>query len=111
MNRIQKSNYEIDVPKVVFVGINSLLPLVTQEMLLYPRLCLDYVQLVSLLVEYFPDRLSGLPQTLLSSLLESLLFGMNQSIGRISDYSFKAVQSLGLFNWSQLVQGEFLLYD
>jgi hypothetical protein len=77
-------------------------------MLDYPKLCLDYIYLVSLLVDYFPDRLSQLPQNLLSGLLESLLFGMQQSVGRISDYSFKAVQSLGLFNWSEIVNGTIL---
>ncbi|KAJ3359354.1 Exportin-4 [Kappamyces sp. JEL0680] len=103
--RIQKSQFEVDVPKVVFVGVNALLPLVTKEMLDFPKLCLDYVYLVSLLVDYFPDRLAGLPQHLLSGLLESLLFGMHQSVGRISDFSFKAVQSLGLYTWSQMASG------
>lgn len=99
-------NYEVDVSKVVFVGVNSLLPLVTKQMLEYPRLCLDYVYLVSLLVEYFPDRLTSLPSSLLSSLLESLLFGMNQTgMERISDHSFKAVQTLGLYHWSQVMSG------
>jgi hypothetical protein len=31
--RIQKARFQIDVSVVVFVGVNSLLPLITQEML------------------------------------------------------------------------------
>ncbi len=106
MARIQNSQYEVDVPRVVFVGVNSLLPLITKEMLEYPRLCIDYLHLVVLLVDYFPDRLTGLPEPLLNSLLESLLFGTNQSVSRIPDYSFRAIQSLGLYNWSQIVAGK-----
>ena len=105
LSRIQKSQFEVDVPKVVFVGVNSLLPLITKEMLEYPSICLDYMHLVGLLVDYFPDRLVTLPQTLQSSLLESLLFGTHQPLSRISDYSFKAIQSLGLYNWAQSVSG------
>jgi hypothetical protein len=105
LGRIQKSQFEIDVPKVVFVGVNSLLPLITKDMLEYPSICLDYMHLVGLLVDYFPDRLVTLPQTLQSSLLESLLFGTHQPLSRISDYSFKAIQSLGLYNWAQTVSG------
>ncbi|KAJ3275135.1 Exportin-4 [Terramyces sp. JEL0728] len=99
--RMQKNESDIDVSKVVFVGVNNLLALITKEMLEFPRLCLDYMHLVSLLVEYFPDRLSTLPVSLLNSLVQSLIFGTTLSIGRIPGYSLKAIQSLALFAWSE----------
>lgn len=98
--RVQKAKLEYDVSRVVFAGVNSLLPLVTEKMLQFPRLCLDYMHLVGLLIEYFPDQLATLPVSLLTSLVQSLLFGTQQSIGRISDYSYKAIQSLALFAWA-----------
>ncbi|KAJ3323580.1 Exportin-4 [Boothiomyces sp. JEL0866] len=103
--RMQKNEADTDVSKVVFVGVNNLLGLITKEMLEFPRLCLDYMHLVSLLVEYFPDRLSSLPVSLLNSLVQSLIFGTTLSIGRIPGYSLKAIQSLALFAWSESSTG------
>ena len=99
--RMQKSDLPIDVAEITFVGVNSLLPLITHEMLQFPKLCLDYVHLVGLLIEYFPDRLATLPSTLLESLIQSLLYGTQQFMGRISEYSLKGIQSLGLYCWAQ----------
>ena len=59
------------------------------------------MHLVGLLIEYFPDKLYNLPVSLLNSLVQSLLYGTQQAIGRIPDYSFKAIQSLALFSWAQ----------
>jgi hypothetical protein len=99
-SKIQNSNYEVDVATVVFTGVNSLLPLITKDMLEFPRLCNEYMSLVNLLIEYFPDRLATLPSHLLNSLVDSLLFGSQVSLGRISDYSYKAIQLLALYAWS-----------
>ncbi|KAI8897704.1 hypothetical protein BC833DRAFT_24123 [Globomyces pollinis-pini] len=70
-------------------------------MLEFPKLCSEYMTLVSLLIEYFPDRLSQLPSSLLDSLIQSLLFGTQQNFSGISDISFKAIQSLALYAWAE----------
>jgi hypothetical protein len=59
------------------------------------------------MIEYFPDRLHTLPAQLLTSLVHSLLFGTQQSIGRIADYSYKAIQALSLFVWAQSQSSRF----
>ena len=105
--RIQKSEFQIDVAQIVFVGVNAVLPLITHEMLQYPALCIDYINLVGLLIDYFPDKLEALPPALLNSLVKSLFFGTQQSLGKISDISFKAIQSLGLYSWVQTASSKY----
>jgi hypothetical protein len=100
IDRIKNNQFEYDVGGVVFMGMNSLLLLIKPEMLQHPRLCMEYMTLVGLLVEYFPDRLSTLPEVLLNSLYESLLFG-TQSMGRIPGLSYRAIQSLALYGWKR----------
>ncbi|KAI9103836.1 armadillo-type protein [Phlyctochytrium arcticum] len=91
----------VDVADVVFYGLNIIIPLITDQMLLFPELCKDYISLVSNLVRYFPDKLSTLPPELIASLVRSLEFGMNNFMAEVARGAFEAVTTLSLFAWDE----------
>lgn len=80
---------------VVFVGLNSLLPLITESMLQYPGLCCDYIRLVNRCVEYCPSKMRGLPPNLFNSIIQSLIFSISQPA--TAESSLNAIQNLSLF--------------
>nr|KAJ3418504.1 Exportin-4 [Polyrhizophydium stewartii] len=106
VTRLRKSavNSTIDVAQVVFFGVNTLMPLINEEMLSYPRLCSNYISLVSNLIEYFPNKLAQLPPTLLMSLVSSLIYGVNQANANLGNAALAAMESLALYHWAERIQ-------
>ena len=90
--------------QVVFFGVNQLIPLVTEEMLSFPSLCKNYIQLVAYLLEYFPHKLVELQPELLNSLVKSLLYGLNHPVSTLGIAALKAMESMALFYWVETIQ-------
>ncbi|TPX33725.1 hypothetical protein SmJEL517_g03402 [Synchytrium microbalum] len=96
---------------VVFHGVNTVIPLISAEMLKYPQLGREYVPLVSRLVQYFPERLIQLPAPLLSSLVKSLIYGFDATEYEIARSAFEAAMTLAI--WSrkpEAIQDPALVY-
>ncbi|KAI8926272.1 armadillo-type protein [Entophlyctis helioformis] len=93
-----------DVVQVVFFGVNELIPLITDDMLSFPRLCSDFINLVSNLVEYFPNKLAQLPSELLAGLVKSLVSGVNQPMSALSVSALRAMESLALYLWAESIK-------
>lgn len=53
--------------QVVFEGLGVLVPLMSGELLLFPKLCHSYFALLSHMVEVYPEQLASLPGKRLSS--------------------------------------------
>lgn len=87
----------VDVADVVFYGVNIVLPLITDEMLRYPRLCRLYTHLASDLLEFFPEKLATLPPELLASLLKTLNFGIESHWAEVAETTFAAITALAIY--------------
>ncbi|KAF0739249.1 hypothetical protein Ae201684P_012918 [Aphanomyces euteiches] len=89
------------VADVVFSGLNQVIPLMTHELLRYPKLSVQYFTLVSYLVDVYPEKVVCLNPTLLQQLLESLVVGMQHTHVEIVRYSFQSVGELAAFQLRQ----------
>lgn len=89
-NRVESTQ----ITDVIFYGLQQILPLMSQGLLQYPTLCLNYFSLVGFMVETYPEKLCALPFDLFNSLLESLLFGMSHSNSQVSKCSLQGLASL-----------------
>ena len=49
------------VCKVVFAGLDVLVPLMTGDLLQFPKLCRSYFALLGHMLEVYPERLAALP--------------------------------------------------
>ncbi|KAF9166321.1 Exportin-4 [Actinomortierella ambigua] len=81
---------------VVFSGVNILLPMIKENMLKIPRLCTAYIKLISKLVESYPARLIELPPELLSNLMMSLEFGMDNNVIEVAHMTYQAITAMAL---------------
>jgi hypothetical protein len=86
----------VDVADVVFYGVNIVLPLINDDMLKYPRLCRIYTNLISDLLEFFPEKLSQLPPELLASLLKTLTFGIENTFTEVAEATYAAIIALAV---------------
>lgn len=96
----------VDVADVVFYGVNIVLPLITDDMLKYPRLCRLYTNLISDLLEFFPEKLSQLPPELLASLLKTLTFGIENTFTEVAEATYAAIIALAVHvKYNEAAQG------
>ena len=82
------------VTDVIFFGLQQILPLITQGLLLYPELCTQYFSLVSFMMDTYPDKVCILPYELFDALFESLLFGMSHVDSFVSKSSLQGIGAI-----------------
>lgn len=82
------------VTDVIFFGLQQILPLMTQGLLQFPALCMQYFSLVGFMMETYPEKISTLPFELFDALLESLLFGMCHHDAVIGKSSLQGLGSI-----------------
>ncbi|KAI9025604.1 armadillo-type protein [Hyaloraphidium curvatum] len=87
----------VDVADVVYYGVNIVLPLITDDMLKYPRLCRLYTHLTSDLLEFFPEKLAQLPPELLGSLLKTLNYGIESTLPEVAETTYAAITALAVY--------------
>lgn len=90
--------------EVSFIGLQQLLPLMTEALLQYPQISLNYFSLISALTDKCTDFIPTLPVDLLNIMLQSLERGVAHQDVKIAKMSlgslerlFKAHLSSGLF--------------
>ncbi|KAG0179452.1 Exportin-4 [Apophysomyces sp. BC1034] len=90
-----------DVADVVLYGVNIVIPMIDMEMLKIPSLCQQYIRLIAHLIEFFPEKLAGLPSELLNNLMASLEYGISHDITDINISTLHAVAPLALWAHTQ----------
>ncbi|CAG2100589.1 unnamed protein product [Medioppia subpectinata] len=73
-------NSNISATQVVFVGLNIIMPLIGAPLLEFPKLCQSYYKLIVFLCED-PERLHGLPDPLLQSIVQSVQLALKSTFG------------------------------
>ena len=82
------------VTDMIFYGVQQILPLMTQGLLQYPKLCSLFFELLGFLCDTYPDQVCALPRELLDALVEALLFGMRHVEAPIGTLSLQGLASL-----------------
>ncbi|KAL4233256.1 Exportin-4 [Mactra antiquata] len=80
---------------VVFYGLNTIIPLMSEDLLKFPSLCSQYFKLITFLTEMHPDKFTSLPEELFKSLMTSLEMGLVSYGPDISKLCMDCVYSLG----------------
>jgi hypothetical protein len=97
-NEDKGNNNELDISMVVFMGLNLLLPLISLEMLQFPKLCQQYFALVSFMFEIYPEKCAQLPSDLFQQLNASIAYGIKHHKPKICRLSFVALKSMATYN-------------
>ncbi|EDV24587.1 uncharacterized protein TRIADDRAFT_56536 [Trichoplax adhaerens] len=87
----------ISVIDVVLSGLNFIIPLMNENLLKIPDLCLQYFKLVSFHCEIHPGKLVDIPQNLSNSLMVSLDMGLRRFGSEVSKLALESITGLATF--------------
>ncbi|VVA96444.1 unnamed protein product [Arabis nemorensis] len=65
---------------VVYFGLHIITPLITLELLKYPKLCFDYFSLISHMLEVSPETFAQLNSDAFNHVLTTVDFGLHQQV-------------------------------
>lgn len=97
--------HDSPVSRVVLLGLNIVLPLISAELLKFPKLAQLYYSLLSYMLEVYPKAVADLPQQHFASLMASLEWGLLGSDQVAVHCSLEGLAGLAKFQY-QAVQGE-----
>ncbi|KAF0299698.1 Exportin-4 [Amphibalanus amphitrite] len=69
---------DVAAADVCLYGLNTIMPLMSAELLRFPALCSRYFKLITFLCEITPTRILELPESLLDNLLSSVRLGLTE---------------------------------
>jgi len=84
---------------VVFYGLRTILPLITQELLRFPKLCKQYFIVVTTMFEYHTPHIVSLPGDLFTNLMNSLQFAIKHIEPSIITHGLESVNALATFSF------------
>jgi hypothetical protein len=80
---------------VCLYGLNTIMPLMTVDLLKFPSLCLQYFKMITFVCEIYPDKVCQLPLDLLKNLLSSIELGLTTFGQDITTLCSDFIQVLG----------------
>lgn len=83
-----------NIGQVVLLGLDIIVPLMSTQMLKYPKLCRQYFTLVADTLEMCPRQVTGLPPAHFSSLMTSLEFGVLHTDGVVVQSALEGLAAL-----------------
>ena len=97
---------KVDVAQVVFLGLNVVIPLITDELLTFPKLCHQYFSLLAHMLEAYPGKVAALPPDLFNTLMGTLDFGLKHADAETSRESLSALAAMASFHHSSTIAGQ-----
>lgn len=93
------------ISRVVLVGLNIVLPLISAELLKFPKLAQLYYSLLSYMLEVYPKAVAELPPQHFASLMASLEWGLLGSDTVAVHCSLEGLAGLAKFQYQALQTG------
>jgi hypothetical protein len=87
--------------QVVYFGLHIITPLITLELLKYPKLCFDYFSLISHMLEVYPETLAQLNNDAFSHVLTTVDFGLHQQDVDIVTMCLRALKALASYHYKE----------
>jgi len=94
----QDTEETITAADVCLYGLNIIMPLMSEELMKFPSLCLQYFKFITFLCEIFPDKVTTLQPNLQQSLINSLHLGLTSlGVDLVFGYCCDFIQILGCY--------------
>ncbi|KAK0602071.1 hypothetical protein LWI29_030074 [Acer saccharum] len=94
------------ISQVVFFGLHIVTPLVTLDLLKYPKLCHDYFSLLSHMLEVYPETVAQLNTESFAHVLGTLDFGLHHQDTEVVDMCLRALKALACYHYKETVAGK-----
>ncbi|GER48788.1 exportin-4 [Striga asiatica] len=95
-----------NISQVVYMGLHIVSPLITLDLLKYPKLCHDYFSLLSHMLEVYPEIIAQLNVEAFSHILATLEFGLHHQDVEVIDLCLRAVKALASYHYKDRGAGK-----
>lgn len=95
-----------DISQVVYFGLHIISPLISLDLLKYPKLCQDYFSLLSHLLEVYPETVAKLNHDVFAQVLRTLDFGLHHQDTEVVDMCLKALKALASYHFKEITSGK-----
>lgn len=94
-----------DIAEVIYVGVDIVTPLISLDLLKYPKLSRDYFALISHLLEVYPEKVANLNKVAFARIIGSLEFGLRNQDSDIVDRCLTAINALASYHFKERLGG------
>ncbi|KAG6700565.1 hypothetical protein I3842_08G118500 [Carya illinoinensis] len=94
-----------DISQVVYFGLHIVTPLISLDLLKYPKLCHDFFSLLSHLLEVYPDTVAQLNSEAFAHILGTLDFGLHHLDTEVVDMCLRALKALASYHYNETGSG------
>lgn len=96
----------ISIAQVVYVGLHIITPLISFDLLKFPKLCRDYFSLISHMLEVYPEMVAQLNSEAFVHVLGSLDFGLRHQDSEVVDKCLRAMKALASYHYKETISGK-----
>lgn len=90
-----------DIAEVIYVGLHIVTPLISLELLKYPKLSRDYFALVSHMLEVYPEKVARLNKEAFAHIIGTLDFGIRHQDTEVVEKCLRAVNALASYHYKE----------
>lgn len=90
-----------DIAEVIYVGLDIVTPLISVDLLKYPKLSRDYFILMSHLLEVYPEKVAHLNRDAFGRIIGSLEFGLRNQDGDVVERCLTALNALASYHFKE----------
>ncbi|KAI4370235.1 hypothetical protein MLD38_018605 [Melastoma candidum] len=94
-----------NISQVVFYGLHIVTPLISLELLKYPKLCHDYFSLLSHMLEVYPEMVGQLNGEAFTRVLQTLDFGLHHQDVDVVSMCLRALKALASYHYKETTCG------
>ncbi|CAB4316460.1 unnamed protein product [Prunus armeniaca] len=100
------ATHATNISQVVYFGLHIVTPLLSLDLLKYPKFCYDYFSLLSHLLEVYPETVAQLNSEAFSHVLGTLDFGLHHQDVEIVDMCLRALRALASYHYVETSAGK-----
>ncbi|KAB1223871.1 Exportin-4 [Morella rubra] len=95
-----------NISQVVYFGLHIVSPLISLDLLKYPKLSYDYFFLLSHLLEVYPDTVAQLNSEAFAHVLGTLDFGLHHQDTEVVDMCLRSLKALASYHYKETGMGK-----
>ncbi|XP_019108194.2 uncharacterized protein LOC104907672 isoform X2 [Beta vulgaris subsp. vulgaris] len=94
-----------NIGQVVYVGLHIITPLISIDLLKYPKLCHEYFSLISHMLEVYPEMVGQLNAEAFAHIIGTLDYGLRHQDSEVVDKCLRALKALGSYHHKETITG------
>ncbi|KAL3681977.1 hypothetical protein R1sor_024933 [Riccia sorocarpa] len=95
-----------DVAQVVYLGLHIITPLMSVDLLKYPKLCRQYFTLLAHMLEVYPEKVARLSADGFGRIVGTLDFGLRHQDVEVVNMSLTALNAIAFYHYQAVCRGQ-----